>query len=275
MSPRELKKVARRLGYVIYLDPRTDILRCRRLPMTAEMIEADVAIHGTAARARRDEVLVEILRILQGVERLDSLSRRASARERINRTHRSARLARRGRGRPRAMTDTEARRAMLRLADGECDRDVAESLGVSRATLYLSLRRVRGAPTRRSPPRKQETSAAEPAAPRGATFNTDEEALHAYHLEAHEERDALIAGLDGVREGLDTAIAALRGSPEITDSEFEVLREALAPVHRVLDTALKKIARPPKFARCCDLALAAHSAARHADRDARKETRRR
>ena len=274
MGPRELKKAARRLGYVIYLDPRTDILRCRRLPMTAEMIEADVAIHGTAARARRGEVLVEILRILQGVERLNSLSRRASARERINRTHRSARLARRGRGRPRAMTDTEARHAMLRLADGECDRDVAESLGVSRATLYLSLRRVRGAPTRRSPPRKQETSAAEPAAPRGATFNTDEEALHAYHLEAHEERDALIAGLDGVREGLDTAIAALRGSPEITDSEFEVLREALAPVHRVLDTALKKIARPPKFARCCDLALAAHSAARHADRDAGKGTRR-
>jgi hypothetical protein len=266
MSPRELKKVARRLGYVIYLDPRTDALRCRRLPMTAKAIDTDVAIHGDACRARRDEVLIEILRILQGVERLDSLSRRSSARERLNRTHRAARLARRGRGRPRAMTDTEARRAMLRLSNGQRDRDVADSFGVSRATLYLSLRRVRGAPTRRSPPRKQGTAAREPAAPRGSVFRTNEEALAAYHLEAHEERDALIGGLDGVREGLDAAIAALRGSPEITDPVFETLRAALVPIQRVLDTALEKIARPLEFAPCCDLSAAAHSATRHADR---------
>ena len=104
----------------------------------------------------------------------------------------------------------------------------------------------------------------------GLRYRTFAEALDAYHLEAHDERDALIAGLDGVREGLDTVLTTMGGSAEIEDPVFEVLREALAPVQRVLDAALKKIVRPPEFAPCCVLSAAAHSAAHHADRDARE-----
>ncbi len=95
------------------------------------------------------------------------------------------------------------------------------------------------------------------------------EALDAFHLEAHEERDALIAGLDGVRESLDTLLATLGGSSEITDPVFGVLRGALVPVQSVLDTALTKIVRPPEFPPCCVLNAAAH----HAGRDAREEDR--
>ena len=103
----------------------------------------------------------------------------------------------------------------------------------------------------------------------GLRYRTFAEAIEAYHLEAHDERDALIAGLDGVREGLDTLLTTMGGSAEITDPVFEVLRGALAPVQRVLDAALKKIVRPPEFAPCCVLIAAAH----HAGRDVRKEER--
>jgi hypothetical protein len=94
--------------------------------------------------------------------------------------------------------------------------------------------------------------------------------LDAFHLEAHEEREALIAGLDGVREGLDTLLTTMGGSAEITDPVFETLREALVPVQQVLDAALKKIVRLPEFPPCCVM----DAAARHAERDARKEVRR-
>ena len=97
-------------------------------------------------------------------------------------------------------------------------------------------------------------------------LRTFAEALDAFHLEAHEERDALIAGLDGVREGLDTLLATLGGSAEVTDPVFEVLREALVPVQSVLNVALKKIVRPPEFPPCCVL----NAAALHAGRDARE-----
>ena len=108
-----------------------------------------------------------------------------------------------------------------------------------------------------------------PAGEDAAPLRTFAEALDAFHLEAHEERDALIAGLDGVREGLDTLLTTMGGSAEITDPVFEVLRAALAPVQRVLDAALKKIIRPPEFPPCCVL----NAAARHAERDAREEDR--
>lgn len=98
----------------------------------------------------------------------------------------------------------------------------------------------------------------------GMPFRSDEEALDAYHLEAHDERDALIAGLDGVRESLDTLLATLGGSSEITDPVFEVLREALVPVQQVLNDALKKIIRLPEFPPCCVLIGAAHYAIRDA-----------
>ena len=94
-------------------------------------------------------------------------------------------------------------------------------------------------------------------------------ALDAFHLEAHEERDALIAGLDGVREGLDTLLTTFSGSPDVTDPVFEVLRVALVPVQQVLDAALEKIVRMPEFPPCCVL----NAAARHAGHDAREEDR--
>lgn len=173
-------------------------------------------------------------------------------------------------GRPRKLSAEQAIEAMERIDAGERATAVAAALGVSSATLFRALYHHR--PTKA---RKQRAPAAEPVAPRGARFGTFEEALDAYHLAAHEERDALIAGLDGVREGLDTAITALRGSPEITDSAFDLMREALVPAQQVLDAALKKIVRPPEFPLCCDLAAAARSAAHRADRDQRKKARRR
>ena len=111
-----------------------------------------------------------------------------------------------------------------------------------------------------------ESTAVPPAEEDGRPLRTFAEALDAYHLEAHDERDALIAGLDGVREGLDTLLTTMGGSAEITDPVFEVLRGALAPVQRVLDAALKKIVRPPEFPPCCVLNAAAH----HAERAARE-----
>jgi len=114
-----------------------------------------------------------------------------------------------------------------------------------------------------------EAGAALPAEEDVPPIRTFAEALDAFHLEAHEERDALIAGLDGVREGLDTLLTTMGGSPEVTDPVFEVLRGALVPVQRVLDAALKKIVRPPEFPPCCVL----NAAARHAGRDAREEDR--
>ena len=130
ISPRGLKRVARKLGYSVYVDPRSDALRCRRLPI-AEAV-GDLAVH--------DSVMVEILRVLQAVERL-GVWRKTRTRIRLRTATASARY---GRGRPRAMTDSGARMAMLRLASGERDRDVAVDLGVSRATLYRALQRVRG-----------------------------------------------------------------------------------------------------------------------------------
>jgi ParB family chromosome partitioning protein len=111
--------------------------------------------------------------------------------------------------------------------------------------------------------------AARPAAEEIPPRRTFGEALDAFHLEAHEERDALIAGLDGVREGLDTLLTTMGGSPEVTDPVFQTLREALVPVQRVLDAALKKVVRPPEFPPCCVL----NAAARHAERDACEEVR--
>ena len=112
--------------------------------------------------------------------------------------------------------------------------------------------------------------AALPAADDDPPRRTFGEVLDAFHLEAHEEREALIAGLDGVREGLDTLLTTMGGSAEITDPVFETLREALVPVQQVLDAALKKIVRLPEFPPCCVMS----AAARHAERDARKEVRR-
>lgn len=111
-----------------------------------------------------------------------------------------------------------------------------------------------------------ESAAVPPTGEDDRPLRTFAEALDAYHLEAHDERDALIAGLDGVREGLDTLLTTMGGSAEITDPVFEVLRGALAPVQRVLDAALKKIVRPPEFPPCCVLNAAAH----HAERAARE-----
>ena len=114
--------------------------------------------------------------------------------------------------------------------------------------------------------RGAESAALPPTEEDDRPIRTFAEALDAYHLEAHDERDAVIAGLDGVREGLDTLLTTMGGSAEITDPVFEVLRGALAPVQRVLDATLKKIVRPPEFPPCCVLNAAAH----HAERDARQ-----
>lgn len=165
-------------------------------------------------------------------------------------------------GRPRKISAQQAVEAMRRIDEGERATAVAAALGVSSATLFRALYHHRAVKVR-----KKKASAAETAAPRGAVFGTFAEAIEAYHLEAHEERDALIAGLDGVRDGLDAAITALRRSPEFTDGALEALREALVPVQRVLDAALKKIVRPPEFPPCRVLIGAVHSAARHTDRD--------
>ncbi len=120
------------------------------------------------------------------------------------------------------------------------------------------------------PPAAAEAASVAAPEEKGLRYRTFAKAIDAYHLEAHDERDALIAGLDGVREGLDTLLTSMGGSAEITDPVFDVLRAALAPVQQVLDTALKKIVRPPEFAPCCVLSAAAHSAAHHADRGERE-----
>lgn len=133
ISPRGLKRVARKLGYSIYVDPMSDVLRCRRLPL----------VDAAGDVAARDSVMDEILRVLQAVERL-GVWRKTRTRIRLHPVAARTALIGRGRGRPRAITDQESRMAMLRLANGARDREVAADLGVSRATLYRALHRVRG-----------------------------------------------------------------------------------------------------------------------------------
>ena len=77
------------------------------------------------------------------------------------------------------------------------------------------------------------------------------EALLALHDRAHKEREALVTGLDGVREELDAGIVALAGHAEITETAFAAVRAALAPAEARVDRALKHIVRPPELAPCC------------------------
>ncbi len=77
------------------------------------------------------------------------------------------------------------------------------------------------------------------------------EALLALHDRAHKEREALVAGLDGVRGELDAGIVALAGHAEITETAFAAVRAALAPAEARVDRALKHIVRPPELAPCC------------------------
>lgn len=239
----------------------------------------DMARHGEArtllghGRLESVEAWQRYLRLTRAARRvvLDGVPPVSVDRCRAARGESRAQVQRRARapklGRPRKLSTEQSVEAMRRIDAGERATAVAAALGVSSATLFRALYHHRPVKARR-----KKASAAEPAAPRGARFQTYEAALDAFHLEAHEERDALIAGLDGVREGLDTLLTTMDGSAEITDPVFEVLRAALAPLQRVLDAALKKIIRPPEFPPCCVL----NAAARHAERDARGEgTRRR
>ena len=84
-----------------------------------------------------------------------------------------------------------------------------------------------------------------------ATRLTHLEALLALHDRAHKEREALVTGLDGVREELDAGIVALAGHAEITETAFAAVRAALAPAEARVDRALKHIVRPPELAPCC------------------------
>ncbi len=85
---------------------------------------------------------------------------------------------------------------------------------------------------------------------------THVEALAALHETAHEERTALVTGLDAIREQLDAGIARLAGDEEITETAYTALRAALAPVEATVDRALKHIVRPPEIEPCCAQAFA-------------------
>lgn len=85
---------------------------------------------------------------------------------------------------------------------------------------------------------------------------THVEALAALHDTAHDERTALVTGLDCLRDQLDAAIAALAGHPDIADAAFTALRAALAPVEATVDRTLRHIVRTPELAPCCAQAFA-------------------
>ncbi len=85
---------------------------------------------------------------------------------------------------------------------------------------------------------------------------THVEALAALHDTAHDERAALVTGLDCLREQLDAGIAALAGHADITEAAYMALRSALAPVEATLNRALRHIVRPPELEPCCAQAFA-------------------
>lgn len=85
---------------------------------------------------------------------------------------------------------------------------------------------------------------------------THVEALATLHETAHEERTALVTGLDAIREHLDAGLARLVRDEQITETAYTALRAAFAPVEAAVDRALKHIVRPPKIEPCCAQAFA-------------------
>jgi transposase len=101
-----------------------------RVTVTRRGVTRVDRINGAAGGTASQEVIVGLLAVLNRL-----LEHGAETERTVRRVEK--------RGRRPKMTDTQARQALVRLADGELDTAVAHSLGVSRATLYRALHRVR------------------------------------------------------------------------------------------------------------------------------------